>query len=209
MQAQTASASLTASRSRSESRVKRLYRIAANLSGFSVGMLRLGLIIVLLWIGVLKFASYEADSIVPLVANSPFASFLYHHRAPEYRKYMNREGDVIPEHRQWQESNGTYAVSYGLGVVIVILGLLIGFHPFLPQVSAIGSLLLIGMCFVTLSFLVTTPEAWVPAQGDVHHGFPYLSGVGRLVVKDCIMLGAALVTISDSARAYLNRAGKR
>jgi reactive chlorine resistance protein C len=39
--------------------------------------------------GGLKFASYEADSIVPLVANSPFASFLYHHQPPEYRHYMN------------------------------------------------------------------------------------------------------------------------
>lgn len=24
---------------------------------------------------------------------------------------------------------------------------------------------------VTLSFLITTPEAWVPALGDAHHGF--------------------------------------
>ena len=32
----------------------------------------------------------------------------------------------------------------------------------------------------------------VPALGDAHHGFPYLSGVGRLIIKDCIMLGAPL-----------------
>jgi uncharacterized membrane protein YkgB len=66
------------------------------------------------------------------------------------------------------------------------------------------------MSFVTLSFLVTTPECWVPALGDAHHGFPYLSGRGRLVVKDAIMMGAALVTMADSARAYLRRrAGAR
>jgi hypothetical protein len=39
--------------------------------------------------------------------------------------------------------------------------------------------------------------------GDVQHGFPYLSGAGRLVVKDAIMMGAALVTMADSAKAYL------
>ena len=61
------------------------------------------------------------------------------------------------------------------------------------------------MSFVTLSFLVTTPECWVPAFGDAHHGFPYLSGAGRLVVKDAIMMGAALVTMADSAKAYLRR----
>jgi len=44
----------------------------------------------------------------------------------------------------------------------------------------------------TLSFLVTTPEAWVPALGDATHGFPYLSGTGRLVVKDAIMLAVPL-----------------
>ena len=172
MLTQTVTASPIASRSGSNARVKHLYFLAANLSRFSTGMLRLGLVIVLVWIGGLKFASYEADSIVPLVANSPFAGFLYHHPAPAYRKYMNKEGEAIPAHQQWQESNETYPVSYGLGVVIVTLGLLIALHPFLPQVSAVGSLLLVGMCFVTLSFLITTPEAWVPALGDVHHGFP-------------------------------------
>ena len=61
------------------------------------------------------------------------------------------------------------------------------------------------MSFVTLSFLVTTPECWVPPLGDAQHGFPYLSGAGRLVVKDAIMMGAALVTMADSAKAYLRK----
>ena len=61
------------------------------------------------------------------------------------------------------------------------------------------------MALVTLSFLVTTPESWVPALGDAQHGFPYLSGRGRLVIKDVIMMGGALVTMADSARAYLRR----
>ena len=45
----------------------------------------------------------------------------------------------------------------------------------------------------------------VPALGDSAHGFPYLSGMGRLVIKDAIMLGAAFVTLADSARSYLRR----
>lgn len=59
--------------------------------------------------------------------------------------------------------------------------------------------------FVTLSFLITTPECWVPPLGDAQHGFPYLSGAGRLVIKDAIMMGAALVTMADSAKAYLRK----
>ena len=80
---------------------------AASLDRFGMGMLRLGLFIVLVWIGSLKFASYEAEGIVPLVANSPFMSFLYHRPAPEYRQHMNKEGQVVPANRQWNESNGT------------------------------------------------------------------------------------------------------
>jgi uncharacterized membrane protein YkgB len=78
-------------------------------------------------------------------------------------------------------------------------------HPWKPGIAAVGSLLVIGMSFVTLSFLITTPELWVSASGDAQHGFPYLSGRGRLVIKDVIMLGAAVVTMADSAKAYLRR----
>jgi len=45
--------------------------MAAGLDRVGMGLLRLGLVVVLVWIGGLKFARYEADSIVPLVSNSP------------------------------------------------------------------------------------------------------------------------------------------
>jgi len=185
--------------------VERIYSRMARLDRVGMGLLRLGLVVVLVWIGALKFAKYEADSIVPLVANSPVMSFFYHHPAPEYRPYMNKEGELNPAHRQWHETNGTYPFSTGLGIVIVSIGLLIALYPFLPQVSALGSFLLALMALTTLSFLVTTPEAWVPALGDSAHGFPYLSGVGRLIIKDAIMFGAAVTTMADSAKTYLRR----
>ncbi len=187
----------------------RIFSMAAGLDRVGMGLLRLGLVVVLVWIGGLKFARYEADSIVPLVSNSPLMSFFYHHPAPEYRSYMNKEGERNPAHRQWHETNGTYPFAIGLGLVIVTIGVLIALHPLLPQLAAAGSFLLILMACTTLSFLVTTPEAWVPALGDTAHGFPYLSGVGRLVVKDAIMLGAAVVTLADSAKTYLRRTYER
>jgi len=185
--------------------VRSIYVRAAALDRFGLGMLRLGLVLVLVWIGALKFVPYEADSIVPLVANSPLMSFFYHRPAPEYRAYMNKEGEFIPAHSRWHETNNTYLFAWGLGIVIVSIGVLIALHPVLPQAAAVGSFLLVLMACTTLSFLVTTPEAWVPNLGDGAHGFPYLSGVGRLVVKDAIMLGGAFVTLADSAKAYLER----
>lgn len=178
---------------------------AARIDRLGMGLLRLGLVIVLVWIGGLKFANYEADGIVPLVANSPVMSFFYHHPAPEYRHYMNREGEVIPAHQEWHESNGTYPFSHGLGIVIVLIGLLIALYPISPRASFVGSFFLIFMALTTLSFLVTTPEAWVPALGASTHGFPYLSGVGRLIIKDAIMLGAAVLTLADAAKTALRK----
>ncbi len=186
------------------------YSSAARLQTFGIGMLRWALVIVLLWIGGIKFANYEADSIVPLVSNSPMMSFFYRYPPPEYRKHTNKEGELNVAHRRWHESNGTYTFSHGLGLTIITIGVLIALNFVLPEVATVGSLLLIAMAFTTLSFLVTTPEAWVPALGDSAHGFPYLSGTGRLIVKDIIMLGAAVVTMADSASTYLHkREGRR
>lgn len=182
--------------------------VISRLDRLAMAMLRVALVIVLLWIGGLKFVDYEADSIVPLVANSPVMSFLYH-RPAEYRTHMNKEGELNLQHRDWHRENGTYTFSHGLGTVIVVIGLLIALYPIRPQLSMLGSGLLIAMSCTTLSFLITTPEAWVPAIGDANHGFPYLSGGGRLIVKDLIMLGAAAVTLADSAKATLQRMKSR
>jgi uncharacterized membrane protein YkgB len=165
---------------------------------------RLGLVIVLVWIGGLKIYHYEADGIVPFVANSPFMSFVYADSA-HYASHMNPEGAVVQANQAWHEMNGTYPFALCLGAVIVLYGVLIALHPVLPQAAALGSFLVFVMSVVTLSFLATTPECWVPDRGGPEHGFPLLSGAGRLVVKDAIMMGAALVTMADSAKCYLRR----
>lgn len=184
--------------------VNRLFEMAARMDRVGITLTRIGLIVVLVWIGSLKAFRYEADGIVPFVANSPFMSFFYADGA-NYKAHKNPEGKLVPENRAWHEANGTYPFAYGLGAVIVLYGLLLCTHPWLPQVATVGSFLVFVMSLVTLSFLITTPECWVPALGDTTHGFPYLSGAGRLVVKDSIMLGAAVVTMADSARAYLRK----
>jgi len=181
----------------------KLFETAARADRAALIVTRIGLVVVLVWIGSLKVFHYEAEGIVPLVANSPFMSFAYQRPTGEYRQHMNPAGELVPANREWHERNGTYLFAYGLGTVIVALGVVIALHPWLPQVAAVGSLLVFLMSFVTLSFLVTTPECWVPALGSPQHGFPLLDLPGLLVVKDSIMMGAALVTMADSAKAYL------
>jgi reactive chlorine resistance protein C len=183
-----------------------ILQLAARTDRLGIAVTRIGLVVVLVWIGGLKMYRYEDEGIVPFVANSPFMSFLYRAPAGEYKQHMNREGQVVPANQAWHEANGTYAFAWGLGSVIVALGVMIALHPVLPRVAAVGSFLVVGMSVVTLSFLITTPECWVGNLGGPEHGFPLLSGAGRLVVKDAIMMGAALVTMADSARVALRAA---
>jgi uncharacterized membrane protein YkgB len=186
----------------------RLLELASRMDRVGITVTRTGLILVLLWIGGLKAFRYEADGIIPFVANSPFMSFFLADPAG-YKAHKNPEGALVPANRTWHEQNRTYLFAYGLGSVIVIYGLMLSAHPWFPKVATLGSFLVFVMSFVTLSFLITTPECWVPALGDAQHGFPYLSGAGRLVIKDAIMMGAALVTMADSAKAALQRGEHR
>ena len=184
--------------------ITEVLELASRADRLGITLTRIGIIIVMLWIGGLKAFKYEAEGIIPFVANSPFMSFFLADPG-NYNAHKNPEGALVPANRAWHEQNRTYLFAYGLGSVIVLYGLMLCLHPWLPQVAALGSFLIFIMSFVTLSFLITTPECWVPPLGDAHHGFPYLSGAGRLVIKDAIMMGAALVTMADSAKAYLRK----
>lgn len=189
--------------------------------------LRIAIFVVMVWIGGLKVCQYEADGIVPFVSNSPFMSFFYNSSSKttvnakgktvkEYKVHMNKEGEVKPENIVWHQQNGTYLFSLGLGLSIVTIGTLVLLGIWCPKVGMLGGLLTFGMSVVTLSFLITTPECWVPDLSDgktfVHdglpwftsaHGFPLLSGAGRLVIKDIIMSAGGLLVAAQSARRFL------
>lgn len=176
----------------------------ANLDFLGKKLMRAGIVIVFLWIGGLKFFTYEADGIVPFVANSPLMSFFY--KTPsEYKNYTNKEGELIQKNHQWHTDNNTYAFANGLGILLIGIAFLVSIHYWAPLTSMIGSLLVFILTIGTLSFLVTTPETWVPHLSDHQFGFPYLSGRGRLVLKDIVILGSSLITMSESATLYLKR----
>jgi len=173
----------------------------ANLDQFGKKAVRFGIVIVFLWIGGLKFFAYEADGVVPY---SPFMSFFYNHPA-EYKKHMNKEGELVPVNHQWNIENNTYGFADGLGTLLVVLAVLIALYKVAPLPSMIASILVFIMTLGTLSFLITTPESWVPHLTDSDWGFPFLSGRGRLVIKDLVILGGAIITMSESAALYLQR----
>ena len=189
--------------------MNKLIAILAGSQSNFINIARISIFIVMAWIGGLKVYQYEADGIVPFVANSPFMSFFYNYDAPEYMEYKNPEGKTVQKNIDWHTANGTYIFAYGLGTVIVIIGILTLLGIWSAKIGMIGGLLTFGMSLVTLTFLITTPEVYVPNLGGdgptPNHGFPYLSGAGRLVLKDVIMMGGGLVCAADCAKRILGQ----
>ena len=101
-----------------------LLTFTSGLKNFGIKFIRVAILVVFVWIGGLKYFHYEADGIVPFVANSPFMSFFYAKDAPEYKEYKNPEGAFVPENRTWHEANNTYTFSYGLGALIMSIGII-------------------------------------------------------------------------------------
>ena len=134
--------------------------------------LRYGLVLVLLWIGGMKFTAYEAEGISGFVSNSPLMSWTYQ----------------VLSQRQF---------SAVLGLVELLIALMIAVRPISPKLSAVGSLLAAGMFLTTLSFLLSTPGVTESSLG-----FPGLSVVpGQFLLKDVVLLGAAIWTAGEALRA--------
>ena len=120
----------------------------------------------------MKFTAVEAQAIRPFVENSPLFAWTY----PVF---------------------GIQGLSNLLGVTEILVGLLIAARPWLPGVSAAGSLLAVGMFLSTLSFLVTTPGAWADEIG----GFPAIGVPGQFLIKDVALLATAVWSFGEAARA--------
>lgn len=145
---------------------------ASKLENAGSAIIRYGLVIILLWVGLLKFTSYEAEGIKPLVMNSPFLSWGY-------------------------SLTSVTGFAKLIGVIEITLGILIATRNFSPKASAIGSIGAIIMFFLTLTFLFTTPGIWQPG-----YGFPFLSPMpGQFLAKDILLFGAAVYTAGEALSA--------
>jgi uncharacterized membrane protein YkgB len=134
-------------------------------------LLRYGLVVVIAWIGALKYTASEAARIQTFIENSPFMS------------WMN---SLLSER----------ALSGALGTIEIIAALLIAVQPWLPRAAAVGSALATLLFLGTLSFLFSTPGVADDAAG----GLPALSSTGQFLLKDLVLLGAAVWTLSDALR---------
>lgn len=131
-------------------------------------VMRYGLVLVILWFGVFKFTPTEAQAIRPLVANSPFLSWLY----------------------GFTDAGGASRI---IGLAEIAIALLMAARPVSRRASAVGSIGAIAMFATTLSFLATTPGSW----GRVD-GFFVPTEAGVFLIKDLLLLGAALWSAGEA-----------
>lgn len=113
--------------------VHRFLSLAASSQKLGINLIRISILIIFVWIGGLKFWNYEAEGIVPFVANSPFMNFFYNKTAPEYKEYKMKEGEFNAAKQQWHKDNNTYGFSHGLGVLIMSIGILVFIGMFSPK----------------------------------------------------------------------------
>lgn len=137
-------------------------------------IVRWGLVVVLAWIGGMKFTAYEAMGIEPLVTHSPFVGWMYHFLSVRSFSAM-------------------------LGCIEIATAALITLRHVSPKASALGAFLAMGLFATTLSMLFTTP-GWEPALG----GFPALSAMpGQFLLKDIVLFGAAVWCLGESLNALV------
>ena len=137
------------------------------------GILRYGLVGILVYLGAFKFTRTEAEAIQPLLANSPLLGWLY--------GVTTIQG----------ASNLLGCIELGVATLLVL-------RPLAPRAAAIGSLVAIGIFLTTLSFLISTPDAWQQAP-DFPLPIPGL--VGGFVLKDVFLLGAAVWSAGEALGA--------
>jgi uncharacterized membrane protein YkgB len=133
---------------------------------------RCGLVVTLFLIGILKFTGAEAQGIQPLVASSPLMFWLYHIFSLQ-------------------------AVSNLIGTIEIVVAALIALRRFSPRLSFVGSLGAVITFLLTVSFLFSTPGAF-----QFSHGLPLLGDAGQVLIKDLVLLGAAVWTAAEARGAY-------
>ena len=136
---------------------------ATELNAYSDYAVRYSIVLVLAWIGAMKFTAYEAAGIEGLVASSPILGWLY---------------SVV----------SLQAASNIIGTIEIAIATALAVGPIYRPAALFGAVGAIATFSITLTFLFTAP-GWEASLG----GFPALSVVpGQFLLKDIVLLAASV-----------------
>lgn len=145
--------------------------------GRFVGLL--GVVLVLLLIGGLKFTQVEIDGLKPIIGPTPWLAWMY----PAF---------------------GEAGASYLLGVVELATALLLMLSPWSVRAGLAGGALATLTFFVTTTIMFAAP-IWETASG----GFPWINELGQFLIKDVALLGVSLSILGESLARRRSKAHAR
>jgi len=131
-------------------------------------LLRYGLGIVLIWLGIMKFKNLEADYIQEAMAHSILFKWLL--------KYFT-----------------IYAFTQIIAWIQIVAGVLIILKPVSARLSRWGGVLAMLIFLAGILVFFSSEIVWLKG-----YGFPELSRAGQGLIKDFILFGAAAWCFSDS-----------
>jgi reactive chlorine resistance protein C len=134
--------------------------------GRLVGLL--GVVLVLLLIGGLKFTQVEIEGLKPIIEPTPWLAWMY----PTF---------------------GAAGTSYLLGVVELATALLLMLSPWSARAGIVGGAVAALTFFVTTTIMFAAP-IWETASG----GFPWINELGQFLIKDVALLGVSLGILAES-----------
>lgn len=129
-------------------------------------VISIGMVVMLLWAGAYKMTASGAESITPLVSNSPLISW-------QFKVFGPYVGSDLIGATEWSA-----AILFLIGYVK-------------PKAGILGGLIATFMFFITSTMIITTP-----GTTTVVHGMRYMSFLGLFLFKDVISLGASMYLIS-------------
>lgn len=144
-------------------------------------ILRYGLAAILVYYGAFKFHPVEAEAIRPLVSESPLMGWMY--------AVLSVQG-----------------VSNLIGLTEIAVALLLLARPWSPRAGVVGGIGAAVIFLTTLSFLVTTPDAFATIPG---WPIPMPGMAGSFLIKDLFLFGAAVWIAGESLRAAARTAAGR
>jgi uncharacterized membrane protein YkgB len=138
-------------------------------SYWHLAFLRWSIVGIFIWFGMQKFTPYAAESIAPLIKNSPFVGWL---------GVFGERGEA--------KIIGTIELTTA---TVLIIGSMI------PIASALGAAMACATFLLTTSFLFTTPGITQKSAT----GFPIISTfLGQFLVKDIALLAACFTLLLAS-----------
>jgi uncharacterized membrane protein YkgB len=147
--------------------------------GLDYNLIRASMVIIFMLFGYQKWFAYEAQVLIPYIANDPFLSWMY----PAF---------------------GRQGASWLLGVSEWIFGalLFLGFwNKRLGVLGALGSTITFATTVTIIPFM---PNGWDPAAG-----FPAMAGNVPFLVKDVVLLAASIYLLKQDVMRVLLQSGAR